>query len=294
MRCRSVLTRVDALRTGELPDGEQQQVHEHFESCPTCAGSLPDVDALARSLRALVPAPLRSCRDVLADSYEQLREGDVPLWIAFSDHGLKMIRRGGTLDDFRQQYSERFGRLLSPATLPERLRSQITGALEGAGVETPRVDWSPELTPLEREVLSTLTRIPRGEVRTYEWVARQVGRPKAVRAVGTICARNVVPFVVPCHRVVPATGGIGQYAFGTATKREMLRREGVDVEKLEALAKRGVRFIGSRTTKIVCFPTCKDAKRIREENRVPFRSTEDALEEGFRPCLRCQPFAIPA
>ena len=53
----------------------------------------------------------------------------------------------------------------------------------------------------------------------------------------------------------------------------------------------GVRYIGSRTTKIVCFPTCRDAKRIREENRVPFRGAEQAKEKGFRPCLHCQPFA---
>jgi O-6-methylguanine DNA methyltransferase len=136
-----------------------------------------------------------------------------------------------------------------------------------------------------------LPKIPRGEVRTYEWVARQVGRPRAVRAVGNILAKNVVPLVVPCHRVVPTSGGVGNYAFGSALKRELLQREGVDVDALEKLSKQGVRYVGSRTTKIVCFPTCKDAKRIREENRVPFRGAEQALEKGFRPCRRCQPFA---
>lgn len=294
MRCRSVLTRVDAMRTGELPADEQKLVHEHFTTCESCADSLTDVGALASSVKRIAPAPPRSCRDALCDSYEQLREGADGVWVAFSDRGLKMIHRGGTLDDFRRAYSERFGRLLQPASLPDPLRRQVLDALHGEGVAKPRIDWSPELTPLEREVLGTLTRIPRGEVRTYEWVARQVGRPRAVRAVGTICARNVVPFVVPCHRVVPSAGGIGQYAFGTATKREMLRREGVNVEELDALAKTGVRYIGSRTTKIVCFPTCKDARRIREENRVPFHGIDEATEKGFRPCLRCQPFAASA
>jgi hypothetical protein len=90
---------------------------------------------------------------------------------------------------------------------------------------------------------------------------------------------------------VPTTGGIGNYAFGSAAKRELLRREGVDVETLENLEKSGVRYIGSRTTKIVCFPTCRDARRIREENRVPFHGEGEALKKGFRPCQRCQPFA---
>lgn len=286
MQCRSVLTRVDALRTGELRAGEQDAVHEHLRSCQSCDESAADVDTLSRSLKALIASPPRSCRDALADSYEQI--GDV--WVAFSDRGLRMIHRG-SFDDFRAAHAARFCRTLKAATLPDALRKQVEAALHGEGVAKPRVDWDDELSELERDVLGTLTKIPRGEVRTYEWVARQIGRPKAVRAVGSVCAKNAVPFVVPCHRVVPSTGGVGAYAFGSALKREMLRREGVDVDALDTLAKQRVRYIGSRTTKIVCFPTCKDAQRIREENRVPFRAADEAMEKGFRPCRRCQPFA---
>lgn len=287
MRCRSVLTRVDALRTGELPAEEQAAVTRHLETCSSCDHSLHDLGALASSVKALAAAPPRSCKDAVCDSYELI--GDV--WVAFTSNGLRMIQRGGTADDLRSAYTARYCRTLKPGTLPEALRKQVTAALDGAGVEKPRVDWSDELTELERDVLGVLPKIPRGEVRTYEWVARQIGRPRAVRAVGNILAKNVVPLVVPCHRVVPTSGGVGNYAFGSAMKRELLRREGVDVDALESLAKQGVRYVGSRTTKIVCFPTCKDAKRIREENRVPFRGAEQALEKGFRPCHRCQPFA---
>lgn len=288
MRCRSVLTRVDALRTGELAPEEQSQVHEHLRTCTSCDDSVGDMNALAQSVKtALAVAPPRSCKDAVADSYELLDD----VWVAFTGTGLRMIQRGGTVDDFRTAYSARYCRSLKPGTLPDALRKQVTAAIEGEGVDKPRVDWSSEQTPLERDVLALLTRIPRGEVRTYEWVARQVGRPRAVRAVGNILARNAVPLVVPCHRVVPASGGVGNYAFGSALKRELLKREGVDVDALETLAKKGVRYVGSRTTKIVCFPTCKDAKRIREENRVPFRAADQAMEKGFRPCLRCKPFA---
>ncbi|HVG25848.1 MAG TPA: methylated-DNA--[protein]-cysteine S-methyltransferase [Thermoanaerobaculia bacterium] len=288
MQCKSVLTRVDALRTGELEADERSAVDEHLRRCRSCDDSVSDVDTLARQLKSMIAAaPPRSCRDALADSYDQIDD----VWVVFSEKGLKLLRRGGTFDELRAAHSERGGRTLKPARLPEALRKQVTAALEGAGVSHPKVDWDEELSPLEREVLDTLTKIPRGEVRTYEWVARQVGRPKAVRAVGSVCARNHVPFVVPCHRVVPAAGGVGQYAFGSALKRELLQREGVDVDALERLGRERVRYIGSRTTKIVCFPTCKDAKRIREENRVPFRAADEAMEKGFRPCMRCQPFA---
>ncbi|HEV7237724.1 MAG TPA: methylated-DNA--[protein]-cysteine S-methyltransferase [Thermoanaerobaculia bacterium] len=287
MQCRSVLTRVDALRTGELQADERGAVSEHLRTCPTCEASVSDCDDLARSIKSLAAVPPRSCKESIGDSYEQVDD----VWVAFSERGIRMIHRG-SFEEFHAAYTARCGCTLKAGTLPDALRKQVHSALHGEGVDKPRVDWTDELTELERDVLGTLTRIPRGEVRTYEWVARQVGRPKAVRAVGSVCAKNTIPFVVPCHRVVPSTGGVGQYAFGPALKREMLRREGVDVDALENLGRKGVRFIGSRTTKIVCFPTCRDARRIREENRVPFRAADEALEKGFRPCRRCQPFAI--
>lgn len=286
MQCRSVLTRVDALRTGELEAEERSAVHDHLRRCKSCDESAGDVDTLAHSLKTLLATPPRSCRDAIADAYDQVAD----VWVAFSERGLKLIHRG-SFEEFSATYKARGGCTLKPGQLPDALRKQVDAAMEGRGVDKPRVDWSEDLSPLERDVLGTLTKIPRGEVRTYEWVARQAGRPKAVRAVGTICAKNNVPFVVPCHRVVPASGGVGNYAFGSALKREMLRREGVDVDSLERLGREHVRYIGSKTTKIVCFPTCRDAKRIRDENRVPFRAADQALEKGFRPCLRCQPFA---
>lgn len=297
MRCRSVLTRIDALRTGELASEEHAPLHEHLESCSSCNESVSDVAALAQTVKSLAAAPPRSCRDSVTgkckDSYDSVSEGGETIWVVFTDDGLRMIHRGGTLDDVRERYARRHGREIREGRLPERFRKQLDSALRGQGVDNPQIDWGDDAPGIEREVLKTLTRIPRGEVRTYSWVAEQVGHPKAVRAVGNICARNVVPFVVPCHRVVPSAGGVGNYAFGSAMKRELLRREGVDVEALDALAKKGVRFIGSKTTKIVCFPTCRDARRIREDNRVPFPDAGAALQKGFRPCKRCQPFATP-
>ena len=295
MRCRSVLTRIDALRTGELAPQEHEPLHKHLETCPSCDESVADVEQLAKVVRALAVEPPRSCRETvcakIADAFAKLDTFAGLVWIGFNDRGLRMITRAASEKAFRDAYTKRYARPIEESKLPERLRKQVASALEGHGVDHPLVDFE-EATELENDVLHALTKIPRGEVRTYAWVAQQVGRPKAVRAVGTICAKNVVPFVVPCHRVVPTTGGIGQYAFGTPLKKQMLEREGVDVEELEKLAKEGVRLIGSRTTKIVCFPTCKDARRIRDENRVPFRAADEAVEKGFRPCHRCQPFAI--
>lgn len=292
MRCRSVLTRIDALRTGELPAQERGVLDEHLRTCRSCDASYHDVGDLARVMKALTVEPPRSCRDAVkekcADSFDRIDGADV--WVAFTSRGLRMIHRGGSESDFRASYAKKYERPLERTALPDRLRKQVLAAIEGNDVDQRQVDFG-EMGELETAVLRILSKIPRGEVRTYAWVARQAGKPRAVRAVGSVCANNAVPFVVPCHRVVPSTGGVGEYAFGPKMKRELLRREGVDVDALDRLARRGIRLIGSATTKIACFPTCRDARRIREENRVPFRSPDEALTKGFRPCRHCQPFA---
>lgn len=84
------------------------------------------------------------------------------------------------------------------------------------------------VTPFEREVLEFLRTVPPGEVITYGDLARRLGRPKASRAVGQVCAKNPAIVVVPCHRVVPSSGGVGNYGAlgGPATKRKLLEKEG--------------------------------------------------------------------
>jgi O-6-methylguanine DNA methyltransferase len=287
MQCRAALTRIDALRTRELAPIEQTAVEQHLKTCRSCNESTDDVDSLAHAVKALAAVPARSCcedvKKACVDSVD--RVGDV--WVAFSNDGIRMVAEG-EIDDVRKQYAKRYGRELAPAPIPDALRRQVEAATTGEGVDAPRVDLEPS-NDLEHDVLQTLARIPRGQVRTYAWVARQVGRPRAVRAVGNIIARNVVPYIVPCHRVVPSSGGVGNYIFGSEKKRAILEREGVPVDELEALAREHVRYIGSKTTRIFCFPTCRDARRIQDKNKVPFRDADEAMESGYRPCRSCQP-----
>src|SRR2546430_1419131 len=88
-----------------------------------------------------------------------------------------------------------------------------------------------EVAPFEREVLDFLRTIPPGETITYGEIARRLGRPGASRAVGTACARNPAVIVIPCHRVVPKSGGLGNYSSegGPETKRKLLKREGASL-----------------------------------------------------------------
>jgi O-6-methylguanine DNA methyltransferase len=83
-------------------------------------------------------------------------------------------------------------------------------------------------TPFEIDVLEQLRKIPPGEVATYGEIAKRLGKPKASRAVGSACAKNPFTILVPCHRVVPSSGGVGNYSSegGTDAKIKLLKREG--------------------------------------------------------------------
>ncbi len=82
------------------------------------------------------------------------------------------------------------------------------------------------MTPFQQAVYRAMSSIPFGQVRSYKELAAAAGYPGAARAVGTACKNNPLPLLVPCHRVVPATGGIGNYLYGTAAKEALLRLEG--------------------------------------------------------------------
>ena len=69
--------------------------------------------------------------------------------------------------------------------------------------------------------------IPRGQVRSYEWIARTIGHPRAARAVGTALSRNKLPIMIPCHRVIRKNGELGGFAYGVSMKRKLLELEGV-------------------------------------------------------------------
>ncbi|MGC8697975.1 MAG: methylated-DNA--[protein]-cysteine S-methyltransferase [Halothiobacillus sp.] len=86
------------------------------------------------------------------------------------------------------------------------------------------------LTPFQQQVLEITAQIPPGQVRSYGFIARVIGKPQASRAVGSALAKNPLPFVIPCHRVIHADGTLGAYSGGgTALKARLLEREGVNL-----------------------------------------------------------------
>jgi len=87
------------------------------------------------------------------------------------------------------------------------------------------VPLAPEGTAFQRSVWKALEAIPWGETQSYGTIARKIGKPRAVRAVGSACATNPLPVIVPCHRVLRSDGGLGGYLGGTAAKTTLLELE---------------------------------------------------------------------
>jgi AraC family transcriptional regulator of adaptative response/methylated-DNA-[protein]-cysteine methyltransferase len=80
-------------------------------------------------------------------------------------------------------------------------------------------------TVFQWRVWESLRRIPRGESRSYQAIARDIGQPSAARAVAHACASNRLALVIPCHRAVKGTGEPGGYRWGPERKRQLLERE---------------------------------------------------------------------
>ena len=183
---------------------------------------------LLRDLRALgqVRAPDRLLGSVLGalelcDRYATLETPLGPVFVAWNRHGVSAVMRTATAEEFEDRFRQRYERPVEPAPVPAppddvRTRFDLRG-----------------LSEFEQAVLLKALEIPCGEFRTYGWIAAQIGRPAAVRAVGTVLRKNPVPVLIPCHRVVRSDGRIGNYALGgSEAKQKILAAEGVNLALL--------------------------------------------------------------
>jgi len=105
--------------------------------------------------------------------------------------------------------------------LPDRLSRYFEGE---AVAFTDHLDLN-NATPFQFAVWQIVRSIPYGQTRSYGWVARQMGIPRGARAVGQALARNPLPVVVPCHRVISSRGELSGFSYGLAMKRRLLQIE---------------------------------------------------------------------
>ena len=231
----------------------------------------------------------------LADHFASIDSPIGPLVVAWNGRGVSAVDgTSGDATEYAARHRARTGRPAYAAdALPPRLADAIERRLGGDRRVRIRLDLRGH-TAFEQDVWHKALQIPRGEVRPYGWIAAEIGRPKAVRAVGTALGHNPVPLIVPCHRVVRTDGSIGQYSLGgPENKRTILAAEGLDPDAMEDAARRGERLVGCASTHIVCWPSCHTGRRMLARNRRPFRSLAEAADAGYRPCKVCRPVAAP-
>ncbi|MDR7483716.1 MAG: type II toxin-antitoxin system prevent-host-death family antitoxin [Armatimonadota bacterium] len=190
------------------------------------AGAVPSADPARRGVRPRRhgrPAP----RTAGSYGYAAFSLPIGTYYVAFGPQGPAFARIAVSADAFERDAARYLGAPVRRQPPPRWLAEAITAAVRRHEAFRGPVDLA-RVGPFEREVLEVLRRIPSGQVRTYREVARALGQPGAARAVGLACARNPLPLLIPCHRVIRSDGGLGGYSLrgGAALKRRLLRNEG--------------------------------------------------------------------
>ena len=173
-------------------------------------------------------------REGLADAvYTRLRTPIGTLLIVQGEEGVVRVGFEEEPEDaLLAQVAARLGpRIVASDRELTATRDVVSAYFEGEDetLDLP-VDMSLVRSDFRRAALKTLRdEVHVGEVVTYGALATRIGHPKAARAVGSACATNPVPIIVPCHRVLPGSGGVGSYGGGPERKRQLLAHEGATV-----------------------------------------------------------------
>lgn len=240
MRCRDVEALWDEIR-GECKASLKETVHTHLRACPPCQVMYEQYEGVAYCLSCL-PRPEPSC-DLAKKVIEHLAALKIKtrlpillaavttpiggLYVGFKQNRIAYVSldTGEPLDDVVARAQRRLRRPVETADAPVWLREILDDFFSTWTIDDAAIDIS-DLTPFEQAALRAAARIPPGEVRSYAWVAMQIGRPRAARAVGRVMARNPLPLLFPCHRVVDSSGDLHNYFYGREMKARLLKMEG--------------------------------------------------------------------
>ena len=152
------------------------------------------------------------------------------LRLVASDAGLCRIAFSSPEAELRRELERRFGEVRVVASdrrraVLDRARRALDRAFSGTDEPFAGIPLDPGGTDFQRQVWSSLRRIPAGETRSYAEIAAAVRRPKASRAVGSANRVNPIPVIVPCHRVIGSDGAMRGYAGRVDRKEWLLRHE---------------------------------------------------------------------
>jgi O-6-methylguanine DNA methyltransferase len=222
-----------------------------------------------------------------------------PILIGRSEHGVSVIEyldRGGVAGA-RLARANGWELEESAADL-ERLYRELLDYLEG---RRSQLSWPLDLrlarSDFHREVLRATVAVPYGSVTSYRGIASAIGQPSAARAVAQALRHNPVPIVVPCHRIIGASGDLTGYAGSRiGLKEQLLAVEGVRTERVaevSRVARRVLYHYDANEAHEYCVPTCGSIARQPIGRVTLIASRERAAELGLVPCTSCRPDLHP-
>ena len=239
MRCREVEALWDEIR-GECTKSLKETVQTHLRACPPCQELYEQFEGVVYCLSCL-PQPEPSCdlTKKVVEHIASLKFKRSPivlswvttpigrLYVGHKDQRIAYvgIDTGISIEEVRERVEHRLRRPVQMGETPAWLKETLDHFFATWTVDVGAVDIS-DLTEFEQAALRATALIPPGEVRSYAWVATQIGRPKAARAVGRVMARNPLPLLFPCHRVVDSSGALHNYFYGLEVKARLLKMEG--------------------------------------------------------------------
>ena len=240
MRCRDVEALWDELR-GECQASLKETVHTPSPRLPVLPRNvravrrrrvlplcLPRARALVRSRKEShqhIAAIKGKLDPPIVLSAVKTPIGKLYIGLKCEPDRVHKPRTGEAPEEVLARVERRLHRRCVAGESPAWLLRALESFFDTWTVDDALVDIS-DLTPFEQEVLRAAASIPPGEVRSYAWVATQVGRPRAARAVGRVMARNPLPLLFPCHRVVDSSGELHDYYYGVEMKARILEMEG--------------------------------------------------------------------
>ncbi len=311
--CRALEPDIVATAMNEAPVATRDNVHKHVGLCPPCRQDLDryrSIDQLAGTMRR-APVP-HDRADVVRGDLEsrltELRRRMVtcrvwnsplgPLLIARSEEGVVAVEY---LDTARLSAS-RLPRMIDMELVEEGVETEpfYQQLLEYLRGERTRLAWPLDLrlarSDFHREVLKVTAELPYGAVTSYGRIAREIGKPSAVRAVAQALRWNPLPIVVPCHRVVGGTGALTGYAGDKlGLKERLLTLEGVPTAHgaRQTRVQRETMYVRADRDVEYCLPTCGSLPTVPLARLTLFGSRDRAEASGLAPCTTCRPDLHP-
>jgi methylated-DNA-[protein]-cysteine S-methyltransferase len=307
--CRALEPDLVATAMNEAPPAARDNVQKHVGFCAGCRQDLDQyrsIDRLAGTMRRV------RVRDDRADAVRgdlewrltELRRRMVtcrvwnsplgPLLIARSEQGVVAVEY---LDTARLSAS-RLPRMIDVELIEEGMETEpfYQQLLEYLRGERTRLAWPLDLrlarSDFHRAVLKATAELPYGAVTSYGRIAREIGKPSAVRAVAQALRWNPLPIVVPCHRVIGGTGALTGYAGDKlALKERLLTLEGVPTARgaRDTRVRRGSMYVRPDREVEYCLPTCGSLATFPLARLTLFGSRERAEASGLTPCDSCRP-----